>query len=156
MIERATVQRVSDREVTLEIGSLAACGGCSACGMFGQRKPQTLRAANRRGLTLHQGDVVEVAFDSGKAVRAAFLLLIVPLFLFLGAFAGAGALGATSEPLKALAGLGGLSVGLALAWLRGRSAAELPEVVRLAPLGSTAPSSLCGMSEADESRALSI
>ncbi len=154
MTERATVQRVSDREVTIEIGSLAACGGCSACGMFGQRGPQTLRAANTRGLKLQPGDVVEVGFAQGKAMRAAFVVLIVPLILFVAAFVAAGALGVASEPLKALAGLGGLAVGLALAWLRGRSQAELPEVTAVAPAGSAAPSTLCGMADMPASHTL--
>jgi positive regulator of sigma E activity len=154
MTERATVRRVSDREVTLEMGSLAACGGCSACGLFGPRRPQTLRAANNRGLDLQPGDIVEVGFSGGKAVRAGFLVLILPLILFLGAFAAVGSLGVTSEPLKVLAGLLGLAAGLGLAFLRGRSHADLPEVTRLAPRGSAPPSTLCGMADTPASHTL--
>lgn len=143
MNERAIVQRVSDREVTLEMGTPAACGGCTACGLFGERKPQTLRAANPRALPLQAGDVVEVGFASGKALKAAFFVLIVPLILFLGAFAAASALGVRSEPLQVLAGVLGLSAGLTLAWLRGRSSRDLPEVLRVADTGAAPQAASC-------------
>ena len=156
MTERATVQRVSDREITVEMGSLGSCGGCSACGIFGERRPQTLRAANTRGLDLKPGDVVEVGFARGKAVRAAFAVLIVPLILFVAAFVGAGALGVSSEPLKALAGLGGLAAGLGLAWLRGRALTDLPEVTAVAPRGSAAPATVCGMADTPASHTLTM
>ncbi len=131
MSGRATVLQVNDREVTLEIGSVAACGGCTACGLFAERRPQTLRSANPRGLALQPGDVVEIEFAPGRAVRAAFFVLIVPLILFLGAFAAVRALGVASEPLQVLAGVAGLAAGLALAWLRGRGSTDLPEVARV-------------------------
>jgi positive regulator of sigma E activity len=133
MIERAIVQQVSSSEVKVELGSLAACGGCTACGAFGRSGPQLLRAGNPRGISLQPGDVVEVGFAPGKAVRAGFVVLILPLFLFIAAYAAAGALGAQGDLLKVLSGIGGLALGFAIAWLRGRSGGNLPEIVRLAP-----------------------
>lgn len=146
MTERATVQRVSDREVTVMLRSLAACGGCTACGAFAPQRPQLLRAGNPRGLYLRPGDFVEIGFAPGQAVRAGFTVLIVPLLLFLGGFAAAGAVGA-SEPLKVLAGIGGLAGGFVLAWLRGRSSGDLPEVVGMAPEGATAETAACCLVE---------
>ncbi len=143
MIERATVQQVSSNEVKVELGSLAACGGCTACGAFVQSSPQILRAGNPRGISLRPGDVVEVGFAPGKAVRAGFMVLILPLLLFLAAFAAAGALGVQGDPLKVLAGVGGLAIGFGIAWLRGRSGGNLPEIVRIAPAGAAAEQSIC-------------
>ncbi len=137
MIERATVQQVSSNEVKVELGSLAACGA------FVQSSPQILRAGNPRGISLRPGDVVEVGFAPGKAVRAGFMVLILPLLLFLAAFAAAGALGVQGDPLKVLAGVGGLAIGFGIAWLRGRSGGNLPEIVRIAPAGAAAEQSIC-------------
>lgn len=147
MNERATVLQVTDGEVTLEMGAPAACGGCTACGLFAARRRQTLRSANPHGFALQPGDVVEIEFAPGKAVRAAFFVLIVPLLLFLGAFAGARALAAAREPLQVLAGVGGLAAGLALAWLRGRGSTDLPEVARVVREAATLPAQ-CGATAA--------
>ncbi len=144
MIERATVQQVSPNEVKVELGSLAACGGCTACGALAKTGPQILRAGNPHGLSLRPGDVVEVGFEPGKAVRAGFLVLIVPLFLFMAAYLAAGALGVQGDPLKVLAGIGGLAAGLGIAWLRSRSGGNLPEIVRVAPADAAVEPLTCG------------
>jgi positive regulator of sigma E activity len=136
---------VNDDGVTLALGPLPECGGCTACGLFAPRKPQLLRAANPHGLALQPGDVVEVGFASGKALRMGFMVLILPLVLFLGAFSAAGAAGVTSEPLKVVAGIVGLAAGFALAWARGRARGNLPEVVRVAPPGALAVPAVCGL-----------
>ncbi len=144
MTERATVQQVSDRDVTVELRSLAACGGCTACGgIFGPAKPQTLRAGNPRHLSLHAGDLVEVGFAPGKAVGAGFMVLILPLALFIGAFAAAGAMGVTSEPLKVVAGVCALAAGFGIAFLHGRSKSSLPEVVGYARQRDPADAESC-------------
>ena len=89
-------------------------------------------------------------------MQAAFLVLMVPLILFVGAFVAAGALGVGSEPLKALAGLGGLAAGLGLAWLHGRTRANLPVVTAVAPPGSAGPTAMCGMADTPASQTLTV
>jgi positive regulator of sigma E activity len=130
MTERATVHQVSERDVTVALRP-PECGGCSACGIFASRQQQLLRAANPRGLELRPGDRVEVGYPPRRAIGAGFVVLVLPLVLFVMGFALVGALGVTSEPLKVLGGFGGLALGFAAAWLRGRSSADLPVITHI-------------------------
>jgi sigma-E factor negative regulatory protein RseC len=125
MTERATVHQVSERDVTVALRP-PACGGCAACGVFASRDQQLLRAANPQGLEVRPGDRVEVSYPPRRAIGAGFVVLVLPLVLFVAGFAVAGALGITNEPLKVLAGFAGLALGFGVAWLRGPQSPRAP------------------------------
>jgi positive regulator of sigma E activity len=109
MIEKAIVREL------LPDGVLVECAGeCASCRGCGHKKPERLiKVKNRFAFTLHPGDLVDIHISSAQAVSAAFLVLILPLLLFVPFYYAAGRLfPAISEPLRVLAGFLGLTLGL--------------------------------------------
>ncbi len=132
MTERGIVVRVEGgiAGVRLSASSCASCGGCAGVGPAEER---TLKAVNRTGRALRAGDEVEVEIHTGRAVLGGFLILVLPLLLFLLFYGGASLAGIRAEGLRLLGGLAGVGAGL-LATLAGgkrKKAQELPEIVRI-------------------------
>ncbi len=127
MIERGTVSAV---EGTLVV--ISCRESCSNCGNCGEKPGAVVRAVNRQGLVLSPGDLVEYEVNSARALRAGFLLLVLPLLLFFPFYYVASLVSAL-EPLRVLAGLGGVAAGVLanvlLRRVRG-SREEYPEVVK--------------------------
>lgn len=128
MMETGIVRKIERDIVTVECAATPACEGCTICAS--SEGGRTLEAINRSGEALREGDRVEVRVMASATVQASFLVLILPLALFvLGYFAMQKASPASSEALRVVAGLAGLGAGVGLNFLfRGRHR-DLPEVV---------------------------
>ncbi len=142
MTETATVMRIEGKRVTVGCSPSASCGMCARRrgDAFCNLSSGSYLAINRGDLALSLGDTVEVYVPSGRTVASGVLVLIVPLVLFVLFFVGAGALVRhLAEGLRALAGLGGLGLGLAGGLLLARSGldGQEPEIVASLP-GPTA------------------
>jgi positive regulator of sigma E activity len=89
-----------------------------------------MEAVNRSGATVREGDVVEVVVSTSTAVRASFLVLLLPLALFLLLYFIVQKAAPTSpEGLRVAAGIGGLGAGFGLNLLLRGKHRELPEIV---------------------------
>jgi len=135
MIEQATVSEVRGQTVVLGCKRRGSCKSCGSA--FCKTDTRSFEARNTRGYDLTPGDVVDVYLEPGKTIGAGFLVLIVPLLLFIAAFLVAGRIApAASEGVKALFGLGGLAAGFGLSWLysRSRGVEGLPEITKVTSL----------------------
>lgn len=89
-----------------------------------------MEAVNRSGSELKEGDLVEVRVATSVAVQASFLVLILPLAMFvLLYFLVQKAAPASPEGLRVAVGLGGLGAGFGLNLLIRGKHRELPEIV---------------------------
>jgi len=121
----------------IALGRHAACESCGACLASLDPKQRTLLAANDRGAGI--GNMVEIEVPPVRAVGAAFLLFIVPLFSVLaGAYVGHRIARALGWPEVAGAiGLGCLAFMLSFLILRfverAGSRASMARIVRILP-----------------------
>jgi positive regulator of sigma E activity len=134
MNERGIVTRI-DGERAEVMGACAPlqCFTCAACSA--KEKQQVFRAVNRTGQALHQGDTVEAYVPTGKAIRSAFALLILPLLLFFPFYLAPRLLLANgaSEEMMAVSGMAGIAAGILINIGRARwkKTQEMPEIVRI-------------------------
>ena len=128
MTETGVVKKIASGVVTIECSPTPACEGCTACSSTDGTR--TMEAVNRSGSELKEGDVVEVHVPVSTTVRASFLVLIMPLGLFVAVYALVKALApASPEALRVLAGIGGLAAGFGVNFLIRGKHRELPEIV---------------------------
>ncbi len=131
MIERGTVKEIKDRLVTVQ---LELQDGCSACDNSGCKdKRQSIQAYNRDGISLQEGEYVEVEIQGSAQLSGAFWVLGMPLALFIGGyFAGRYLFPSTGEGPAALCGLAGLVLGMVMGVLiqKGKRLETFPRVVR--------------------------
>jgi positive regulator of sigma E activity len=80
---------------------------------FWNVKERSFPVKNPQDLPVQKGDFVEISVQTGQTIGAAFLVFMVPLILFLLAYAFAGIF-LVQEGLQALAGVAGLGCGLVL------------------------------------------
>lgn len=108
----------SDGRAMVRVFQQSACGhDCENCGVCGSRRKLTVEAGNP--LRAVPGDLVTVETGTGKIIRAAALVYVLPLAtLLLGCILGY-ILGC-SEGIQALFGVGGLALGSAGAVLINR------------------------------------
>jgi positive regulator of sigma E activity len=122
-------------------GSNGSCAGCDerseghvALALFGTpSKERLLTVRNSEGLSLQTGDKVEYYVAAGKAIKAGFLVLVLPVLCFL-LFYGLAAFTFphSGEGLRVLAGVAGLAVAfLVNLALRRRSGVDYPEIQRV-------------------------
>lgn len=133
MKETATVMKIENERLTLGCIETESCASCGAHGLCNVNA-RTFEAKNPQGLALKTGDKVEIYMPSGKTVGTAFLVLIVPLLLFILFFQLAGTLlGWESEGMRALAGIAGMASGFLISFLysRGKHKKDLPVITRL-------------------------
>lgn len=120
MTQNAIVEGLTaNGDATIRVYQKSACGhDCSDCGgICGAKKSITVQARNP--LRARPGDTVIVETMTGRILRAAALVYLLPLaVLLLGCSLGY-VLGG-SETAQALAGLGGLVVGCSCAVLINR------------------------------------
>ena len=128
MVEQAIVNAVEGNRASVVLCPADQCDSCVTCNLFGGRKARAIKAANPEGLDIKAGDLVELYTNPGKAVWAAFQVLILPLLLFLGLYALAQLAGVVSEWLRITAGALGLGVGFLLAAFRGNREQNLPRI----------------------------
>lgn len=131
MIEKARVISIDGDRVTLACPDADTCKACSSS--FCSTKQRRFSAENTNHLELRPDDEVEVFVHPGKAVLAGFMVLILPLLLFILGFDLAGrVLGIVSEAGRAGVGALSLAVGFGAVYLynRGRGGASMPSVLR--------------------------
>lgn len=134
MTGRGIVRDVTDDSVSILYCGDRDCEGCHNCGHLFKEKEKILQAKNRTNQPLNPGDTVEVFLAPWKAVRAAFIVLILPLLLFfLFYYAGSRLLGIEKENLQVLLGVGGIILGFLISLIRKLLSrqTELPEIVRV-------------------------
>jgi positive regulator of sigma E activity len=109
------------------------CRSCEKCGScLATSKPREITAANPRSLSLAAGDRVEFSVSPGKAIKAAFLLLVLPVLLFFPFYYGAAALlPSGGEGLPVAVGLAGVAAGFGVNLLLRGARREYPEILRV-------------------------
>lgn len=100
-----------DGKAVVRVFQESACGhDCENCGVCGSRRKLTVEAGNP--IQAMPGDLVTVETQTGKIIRAAALVYVLPLCaLLLGCILGAAL--SLSEGMQALLGVGGLILGSA-------------------------------------------
>lgn len=77
-----------DNDITI-VEIYSDSSGCTSCGSgsclsgSNTKNGKTYRAVNRNKLILEEGTLVEVELPAGKAVRALFRVIVMPVILFL-------------------------------------------------------------------------
>ena len=113
MTQSAIVEKLaSNGDAMVRVYQKSACGhDCSDCaGVCGAKKTITVQARNP--LRARPGDMVTVETGTGRILKAAALVYLLPLAVLLLSCILGYALGG-SETVQALAGLGGLLLGCA-------------------------------------------
>jgi positive regulator of sigma E activity len=153
MKEQGIVTRIEGQLVWITGEQCAGCERefhCGSCGagdessnrsrefdhhelaIFGTRKERLFVARNSQSLDIKSGDRVEYFIAPGKAVKAGFLVLIVPILaFFLFYFLTGLAWPAAGETAKVLAGVGGIALGFALNFALKNRKREYPEITRV-------------------------
>ena len=132
MIEQARVNEVKGGIAVLGCKSSGSCKSCG--GALCSTSERVFEATNDCGLEIGPGDLVDVYLSPGKTIAAGFMVLIVPLLLFIAAFLVVDRLSpGASEGTKALYGLIGFGAGFTLSWLysRTRRKNSLPKILRV-------------------------
>lgn len=89
-------------------------------------------------MSLKTGDLVEYSVAPAKTIFSAFLVLIVPLLLFLAFFLFARhILGAVNDLLCFAAGLPGMALGFLLSGLYSKKSSDIPVIVSIMPRAGT-------------------
>lgn len=129
MVERGIVHNIEGDLITLSCREeCSSCGG----GCSSKQKERTLQVQNVHGYSLRQGDRVEYFVSPGKALKAGFTVLIVPLILFFVFYLMSRRLfSSLPEVISVLAGFAGVALGLASNVLLNRGRKEFPQIVRV-------------------------
>jgi positive regulator of sigma E activity len=132
MIERGMVTAIQDKLVTVQLEMQEGCAACSNANCKSNR--QEIKTYNRDGISLSDGESVEVAIEGKSQAIGAFWVLGMPLALFVGAyFVGRFLFPGANEGPAALCGLAGLVIGMVAGVLiqKGKRMETLPRIVRV-------------------------
>jgi positive regulator of sigma E activity len=100
--------------------------------IFGTRKERLFAVRNSQSLTIRTGDRVEYFIAPGKAVKAGFLVLIVPILAFFVFYYLTGLLWpSASETAKVLTGVGGIGAAFAMNFTLKNRTREYPEITKV-------------------------
>lgn len=107
-------------------------GGHGELSLFGTRRERSFTVRNTHAFDLAPGDRVEYFIAPGKAIKAGFFVLMVPilvffLFYFLSGVIWTGA----GETAKVLAGVGGIVLGFLMNFVLNKRIREFPEITRV-------------------------
>ncbi len=119
MTETTRVVEVHPKEVVLGCitTSCESCAGNSFCNIQGK----TFTAINPKKFTLNPGDTVDVYLPTGKTITSGFMILMVPLILFLvGLLSTRFIIPGASEGVQALGGFIGLAIGFLIGYIFGQ------------------------------------
>lgn len=125
------VKNIDKQLVTVGCTTAQGCGSCSSKS-FCTVNEREYTAVNKRGVELVPGDMVELWLPPGKTVFAGFVVMIVPLILFLLFFMLAGRLiPGAGEGVQAIGGLLGLAVGFGVAMVYKKVTGiwNMPEII---------------------------
>jgi positive regulator of sigma E activity len=128
------VRDLRGNRATVEYCDNADCGTCSTCSHLFKQKKTTVEVHNPRALSLSPGDLVEIFLSPAKALRAGFLVLILPILLFFPLYLlGRDLLKIELEIVNVLLGTSGILFGflINLYLRRIRATEDLPEISRV-------------------------
>lgn len=131
MYECGVVQKISKKIVTIKCGTNSTCAACKS--PICKKKDRIFEVRNSQGFELAEGDEVEFLLPSGRTVFESFLVLILPLLLFIVFYyIGKGIFGAESEGKNILCGLLGIANGflIALFYKKLRGNQDMPVITR--------------------------
>jgi positive regulator of sigma E activity len=131
MYECGVVQKITDKIVTIKCGTNSTCAACKS--PICSKKDRIFEVRNTQGFELAEGDEVEFLLPSGRTVFESFLVLILPLLLFIVFYyIGKGIFGADSEGKNILCGVLGIANGflIALFYKRLRGSKDIPIITR--------------------------
>ena len=134
MTVQATVEQVRGKEITVKYCQNADCGTCTACTHGSKQKEIIVTASNSERLPLTEGDTVEIFLSPWKAVKAGFLVLILPLLMFFPPYVFASTtLGIQNEAVRILFGTGGIVLGFVINLILKKTSnkSDLPEIRRI-------------------------
>lgn len=132
MTEKATVLTHNGDKVLLgcstESAACKSCAGSPFCNVH----DRTYEAILEPGVSVCEGEVVRVYLPPGRTIFAGFMVLIVPLLLFLLFFLSASRIfPEAGEGKKALLGILGLAAGFGISFLFSRVSKKknMPRVI---------------------------
>ena len=129
MTETGRVARITEGIVVVECNENPDCHSCTLCDKGDNGR--SMQAIDRSGVSLSQGDLVEVYLPPAKVIKASFVVLIFPLILFmLFYYATSRFFPAVHEAVPVLSGFVGMAVGFALNVLFRSKTRDLPIITR--------------------------
>jgi positive regulator of sigma E activity len=153
MTEQGIVRKVDGQLVWISGEQCAGCEHefhCGSCGsgdessehsrelnhheltIFGKRRERLFAVRNPQSLAVKTGDRVEYFIPPGKAIKAGFLVLIVPILAFFLFYYLAGLLWpAAGETARVLVGVGGIVTGFVMNFALKNKTGEYPEITRV-------------------------
>jgi positive regulator of sigma E activity len=153
MTEQGVVKKIEGQLVWLSGEQCAGCERefhCGSCGpgdghsehsgefnhhdlrIFSTRKERLFAVRNSQSLNIKTGDRVEYFIAPGKAIKAGFLVLIVPILLFFLAYYLTGVLWpGAGETARVLAGVGGISLAFGMSFALKGKTREYPEITKV-------------------------
>jgi positive regulator of sigma E activity len=100
--------------------------------IFGTRKERLFAVQNPQSLSVKTGDRVEYFIAPGKAIKAGFLVLIVPILAFFLFYYLTGMLWPNAgETAKVLVGVGGIVMGFGMNFALKNKTREYPEITKV-------------------------
>ena len=100
--------------------------------IFATRKERLFAARNSQSLSIKIGDRVEYFIAPGKAIKAGFLVLIVPMLVFFLFYYLTGVLWPKAgETTKVLVGIGGIVMGFVMNFVLKNKTREYPEITKV-------------------------
>lgn len=131
MYESGVVQSVSGKIVQVKCGTPSSCHSCKS--PLCSRKDRIIPTRNSNNFPLEPGDEVEFYIAPGKTIFESFIVLMLPLFLFILFFvAGEFVFHLDTEFKKVLCGIIGIGNGflIALFYSRMRKNKDIPVITR--------------------------
>ena len=100
--------------------------------LFGTRRERSFTVRNTQAFDLAPGDRVEYFIAPGKAIKAGFFVLMVPILIFLLFYFLTGVIwNEAGETAKVLAGVGGIVLGFLMIFVLKKRIREFPEITKV-------------------------
>jgi positive regulator of sigma E activity len=132
MTDQGIVKKVEGQLAWISAEQCVGCDHETNCGSCGSRKERLFAARNPQSLAIKTGDRVEYFIAPGKAVKAGFLVLIVPILAFFLFYYLSGILWPVAgETAKVLAGVGGIAMAFVMNFALKNKTREYPEITKV-------------------------
>ena len=148
MTEQGKVKKVEGELVWISGDDCTGCDQCGSCGPsvpasknhsaggHGEisltRRERSFTARNTQAFDLAPGDRVEYFIAPGKAIKAGFFVLMVPILVFFLFYFLTGAIWTgAGETARVLAGVGGIVLGFLMNFVLKKKIREFPEITKV-------------------------